>query len=44
MKKIILALAFSGILLAGCGTSNATKDSSSTKEETAKITAVAGLD
>lgn len=40
MKKIILALAFSGILLAGCGSGNATKDSSSAKEDTAKITAV----
>ena len=40
MKKIILALAFSGILLAGCGTGNATKDSGSAKEDTAKITAV----
>lgn len=40
MKKIILALAFSGIILAGCGSGNATKDSSSAKEETAKITAV----
>ncbi|REC31979.1 phosphate ABC transporter substrate-binding protein [Enterococcus pseudoavium] len=40
MKKIILALAFSGILLAGCGSGNATKDTSSAKEETAKITAV----
>lgn len=40
MKKIILALAFSGVLLAGCGSGNAAKDSDSTKEEMTKITAV----
>lgn len=40
MKKIILALAFSGILLAGCGNGNNAATSSSAKEETAKFTAV----
>ncbi|MGX7204045.1 phosphate ABC transporter substrate-binding protein PstS family protein [Enterococcus pingfangensis] len=40
MKKIILALAFSGIILAGCGAGNAAKDSDSTKENSVKITAV----
>lgn len=40
MKKIILALAFSGVLLAGCGSGNAAKDSNSGKEDAAKITAV----
>lgn len=40
MKKIIIALAFAGLVLAGCGSGSAAKDSSSAKEETAKITAV----
>lgn len=39
MKKISLAIAFSVIVLAGCGAGNATKDSSSAKEAE-KITAV----